>query len=266
MTVLLKPTCDLKEASRKSTALLHRIIISQAIVSSALEVPKVSEALAKEVVRGHMSGKTGLADALPQFLISTDSAKSHDSTQAVRLIIEGLAQQTIINTEMVIAAAAVVLSHSTADDFFTSSIQLAIDLDPNNWLSEINLEQKVTLKELNEKKIDDILVKALLSFRNQIGRKESLPSRAKLLFRKIKIQHNSHFELKDPKRFRMTRLREIDELRVQIVHGTPWPKIDVDESKDIMLFLHEAATTAARSVGAAFNLPLDLEYFQQLAK
>lgn len=263
--VKLQPTCDRPEASRRCTAIFHRITISQAIVSSALEVPKVSDTLAKEVLRSHLTGETGLAEALSGLLQPLDPGKPLDPAKSLELIAGGIAKQTVINTEMVIAAAVVVLSHSTADDVFTAALEIAIDLDPNEWLSEISLEHKVTLKQMYEESVEGVFAKALKSFRNQLGRKESLPSRADLLFRHIKILHNSNFEAKDPRHFKTALLKGADNLRMRIVHGTGLPKIDIDHSKSTMLFLHEAAFTAIRSVGAAFKLPLDMEYFQQLA-
>ncbi len=263
--VKLQPTCDRLEAGRRCTATVHRITISQAIVSSALEVPKVSNTLAKEVLRSHLSGETGLAEALSGLIVPIDPAKPFDPAKSLELIAEGIAKQTVVNVETVIAAAVVVLSHSTADDIFTDALKIAIDVDPNGWLSEVSQNNKVTLKQMSEEGVEGVLAGALRSFRNRLGRKESLPSRAELLFRHIKILHNSIFEAKDPRRFKLALLKGADDLRVKIVHGTGLPKIDIDHSKSTMLFLHEAAFTAIRSVGGAFNLPLDMEYFKQLA-
>lgn len=104
------------------------------------------------------------------------------------------------------------------------------------------------------------LANALASFRDQLVRKESLPSRGDLLFRHIKIIHNSNLRATDPSRFKMTLLKAADELRVRIVHGTGLPKIEIDQAESTVLFLHEAADTAMRSAGGAFQLPLDIEY------
>jgi hypothetical protein len=250
-------------------------MISQAIVGSALKVPKMSDKLAREELRSHLSGETGLVDILERdhrivqeigLVKPIDPTKPGDPAKTIKLIAEGIAKQTVVNVEMVIAAAVVVLSHSTADDVFTTALQLAIDLDPNGWLSEINLDdRKVSLKQMHEKGVEGVLANALASFRNQLGRKESLPSRADLLFRHIKIMHNSNLDAEDPGRFKMTLLKDADELRVRIVHGTGLPKIEIDQAESTMLFLHEAATTAMRSVGGAFQLPLDMEYIKQLA-
>jgi hypothetical protein len=67
--VKLEPICDRLEASRRCTATVHRITISQAIVTSALEVPKISNTLANEVLRSHLSGETGLAEALSGLIV-----------------------------------------------------------------------------------------------------------------------------------------------------------------------------------------------------
>ena len=262
--VKLEPTCDRAAAIRRYSGLMLRIIISQAIVSSALQVPRVSDKLAQEILRNHLMDETGLADALSELLRPLDPATPSGQDKSLELLAEGIAKQAVINTEMVIAAAAVLLSHSTADDVFTAALKIAIDLDPNGWLSEINLDQRVTLEVVCKEGPERLLAWALKSFRNQLGRKESLPTRADLLFRHVKILHNSKFDAKDPRRFKSRFLKEADDLRVEIVHGTGLPKIDIEHSHRIMLFLHEAAFTAIRSVADEFKLSADLEYLRQL--
>jgi hypothetical protein len=263
--VVLQPTCDRPEASRRCTALVHRITTSHATIASALEVPKISNTLAKKILQSHLSGKTGLREFLVGLIVPIDPEKPHDSDKSLEIIANGIAVQTVVNVETVIAATVVVLSHSTADDVFTEALKIAIDLDPNGWLSELSQDTKVTLKDMYEEGVEGLFARALRSFRNRLGRKESLPSRAELLFRHIKILHNSDLEGDAPERFKLSLLKDADDLRVKIVHGTGLPKIDLDNSRGTMLFLHEAATTAIRSVGAAFHLPLDMEYFKQLA-
>jgi len=93
--------------------------------------------------------------------VPLDPAKPLDPAETLELIARGMAKQAVVNTEMVIAAAVVVLSHSTADDVFTTALEIAIDLDPNGWLSELSLDYKVSLKQMYEESVEGVLARAL---------------------------------------------------------------------------------------------------------
>jgi hypothetical protein len=159
---------------------------------------------------------------------------------------------------MVIAAAVIVLSHTTADDVFTGACELALAIEPSKWIHELNLDRTFTLKTLNEKGQQGVLALELERFRKRLPAK-SLPSRAELFFRQIHIIHNPMFKSTDPQYFRLSALKDADDLRNGIVHGSGLPRVDLERSKNTMLFLHEAATTALRSLGNAYRLPLDYQ-------
>src|ERR1700693_6376530 len=131
-------------ASRRCTELLHRIQISQAIVGSALEVPSVSSALEEMTRRRHVASESGIRALLAEynFIVPIEPGKPLDTEKVVSLLAEGLAKQTAVNAAMVISAAVVILSHSTADDVFTEVCKLAIDLDPTKWIPLLDLEIK----------------------------------------------------------------------------------------------------------------------------
>lgn len=226
---------------------------------SALEVPKVSDVLKKQVLGEHLAGMTGLQSLLRGM---TAPEKHDDLVKKFPEIAENIARQTAVNGEMVIAAAVVVLSHSTADDVFSAACDLAAELETAGWISELDLERTVTLKELKDKSTDEVFRFELERFRKRLPRK-SLPSRAELLFRHVDIRHHPMIEPTDHRHFRLSDLKEADDLRISIVHGGPLTRLELGRTKNMMEFLHEAAITALRSVAYAFKIPLDMKVFIQ---
>jgi hypothetical protein len=221
-------------------------------MSSALEIPKVSGAL-KGMVRGEdHSGVTDLQSVLKE-MMPTESA---DPARDFDKVAEVLSQQTVVSYENIIAAAVVVFSHSTADDVFTAACELAIELDPAAWIPELNMERKVPLGLLKEKGSSGVFAVELERLRQQLpGR--SLTGRAELLFRHVKIRHHSMFGPEDVRHFRMSKLKEADDLKNSILHGSGLPQIDLDLSTSTMVFLHEAAITALRSLASSYRLPIE---------
>lgn len=61
---------------------------------------------------------------------------------------ETLAKQTAVNLETIVSASMIVLSHSTADDVFTAVCGVSIDLTPEKWESELNLQRTVSLQDV----------------------------------------------------------------------------------------------------------------------
>lgn len=238
--------------SKRYSAVLRRAIVSQATMSSALEVPKVSGALQDMVRTEHRAGVTDLQSLLKEMMPTetTDPVKDFDK------IAEFLSQQTAMNGENIIAAAVVVFSHSTADDVFTGACELAIELDPATWIPELNMERKVPLGLLKEKGSSGVFAVELERLRQQLP-KRSLPGRAELFFRHVKIRHHSIFGPDDVRYFRMSKLKEADDLRKSIMHGSGLTQIDLDLSTTTMLFLHAAAMTALRSLASSYRLPIE---------
>ena len=245
---------DIDDASRRASELLRRVIISQAIMTSALEIPKASDALKQTLLRDHLAGKTGLK-ALSRRL---KPAEEIDPTQDFEKLAQGISELEAINGEMVIAAAVIVLSHSMADDVFAATCALAIELDPSKWIPELNRERKVSLGTLRDIGMDAVFLIELTRFRNQLAGR-SLPNRAELLFRRVRIDHHTIVRPQDPTYFKLSTLKEADDLRIEIVHGSGLPKIDLERSKNTALFLHEAALTAVRSLANAYALVLDFD-------
>jgi hypothetical protein len=229
---------------------MRRTIVSHATLASALEIPKTSSAFKEHIVRHHLSGESGL-DAL----LSEAGLTPYDREKELPKMAELLAQKAAVNGEMVIAGAVVVLSHATADDVFTEACGLAIELAPQNWTSELNAKRTITLGELREKGFDGVLARELNRLRPQLSAR-SLPNRANTLFRHIPVIQNKMYKPADPEYFRVSRLEEIDALRHDIVHRNGLSQVSLQQSADAMRFLHEAATTALRSLGAAYNIPL----------
>jgi len=239
-------------ASKKYSALLRRTIVSQSIMSSALQIPKASDALKEVVLYKHQSGLTGL-QSLVREMTPTEAV---DPVRDFDKIAEVLAQQAAVNGENLIAAFVVVLSHATADDVLTGACELAMDLDPGGWIPDLNMERKVSLATILEKGASGVFASELEKLRQQLSGK-ALPNRAEQFFRHVKIRHHPMFDPADFRYFRVSRLKEADELRNRIVHGSGLPEIDLELATQTMLFLHEAATTAMRSLASAYRLPIE---------
>jgi hypothetical protein len=219
-------------------------------MSSALELPKVSDALKDQVTRSHLTGGSPLLALFRELKVPDGWNESVE----IPRIAKRMAEQTAVNLEVIISAATIVLSHSTADDVFTGACELSMELAPADWVSELNLDRDVSLRSLIEKGTDRVLEDELESFRTRLGKK-SLPVRAEMLFRHVRVKHHDQIPKTDPAYFRMSALKEADDLRIRIVHGSGLPRIDRNLSKDVTHFLHEAAFVAIRSVIAAYQIP-----------
>jgi hypothetical protein len=245
-----QPAQVILSPSERCAQLLRRTMTSQATMNSALELPKVSDVLKERVTRNHLSGESGLLALFRELKVPDSFNPSEDIPRIARQ----MAEQTAVNLEVIISAATIVLSHSTADDVFTGACELSIESDPKEWISELNLERTVTLRLLIQRESDGVLKDELESFRSRLGNK-SLPGRAEMLFRHVPVQHHKQISKTDPAYFRMSALKEADDLRVSIVHGSGLPRIDRNRSKNMVLFLHEAAFVAIRSVVTAYRIP-----------
>ena len=248
------------EISRKYTELMHRTAISYAIMTSALEVPKSLGSVKEQVFQNHLGRESGLSKIFEQGVL-----KGFTRERDQEFFAKAMAAQTAINAEMVISAAVIVLSHSTADDVFTGACQLAMDLDPKRWMAELNLDKKVTLREIDGKSVDEVFGSELAVYRSKVGAK-SLPTRADLLFRYVKIRHNRNIPSTSPEYFRTSELIKADNLRKEIVHGGMLPQIAVSKAFGTTIFLHEAAITAMRSIASAYPLGVDEAHWQELGR
>jgi hypothetical protein len=221
-------------------------------MSSALEIPKASSAL-KDIVRyEHRAEVTGLRSLLKEMM----PTETRETVREFDEIVEFLSQQTAVNCERIIAAAVVVLSHSTADDVFTAACELAIELDPATWIPELDMKRTVPIGLLKQKGLSGVFADELERLRRKIPRM-SLARRAELFFRRVTIRHHPMFGPADVRYFRLSKLKEADDLRNSVVHGSGLPQIELDLSSSTMLFLHEAAITAMRSLATSYRLPVE---------
>jgi hypothetical protein len=179
------------------------------------------------------------------------------------VLAESLAKQTRLNMETVISAAVVILSHSTADDVFTEVCKLAIDLDPGRWIPLLELDRPVSLRLLKEKGFDGVFEEELQRFKNRLAGK-SLPNRAEIFFSQIPIRHGDLYPRGSPEFFTMSKLKEADELRIDLVHKNGLPRCNPASGSEYTGFLHEAATVALRSLVSAYGIPMDEEYWKSL--
>lgn len=212
----------------------------------------MSETFKQKVFNDHVTGASGLADYFREHSLVTPYEPEKD----LPMIAEFLATQVAVNGEMVIAGAVVILSHSIADDVFTAACEMAVELDPDKWISELNMDRMIKLRDLKEQGPARIFERELVAFKRQLPDK-SLPNRAKLFFRHVPIVQNDMFASTDPQYYSDRALGEADSLRIDIVHKNGLPRTTLKQSTDVKLFLHEAAVTALRSLGFAYNIPLD---------
>src|SRR5580704_1880526 len=85
--------------SRRFAELWHRVSVSQAIVSSSLEVPRVSEELTEKVRNRHLSGETGVQTILDQYkiIVPIQPGAPVETEKVLAILADGLAKQTAIN-------------------------------------------------------------------------------------------------------------------------------------------------------------------------
>jgi hypothetical protein len=259
VTRLATPPQALAEARAKCTELFHRVMMSQATVSSGFEVQRAFPDLKRQVTHSHLSGESHFR---AMFAEIRDESVPWDEDTFAR-VADVLAKQTTVNIETIISAAMLVLSHSTADDVFTQVCGLSIDLAPSEWKSELSLDRKVSLQDVFSKGQDGVLISELDHLKNRLGGK-SLPNRADLLFSRVPIKLHKDIPKDESSYYRGERLREVDGLRHQIIHGASLPVVSLGESAQAVHFLHEAAHTAIRSLLFAFNLTINAEYLGEL--
>jgi hypothetical protein len=152
----------------------------------------------------------------------------------------------------------------TADDIFTGVCQLATELDPDDWIAELNPDKTITVRDLIDKGRDGVLEAELTKFGKRLGNK-SLPTKAELLFKHVTIRQHKDNLPSSAEYFRASELKIADDLRNEIIHGGVLPHIPVSRALAITMFLHEAASTAIRSIGFAYPLSLDEDYWRELA-
>ncbi len=196
------------EVSTLLSEFFLKTAISQSIVSSALEVPKSFDVVQQRAFESHRSGESGVLDVL----VDRKIVNGISSREQFDPLLRAFAAQTTMNAEVAISAAAIILSHSTADDAFTASCEMAIDLAPEEWVSKLNLKRTVTLEALKEKGADLVFADELRSYRNGLGGK-SIVKRADLLFSHVPIKLHGDIPKEDVAYFRQSRLKEMDELR-----------------------------------------------------
>jgi hypothetical protein len=236
--------------TKRLAQLLHRTMTSQAVLASAFEMSKVSALLQERITQSHIADESGLRALVSQLKLPD----GFDVAREIPLMAQKMAKQSTVNLETIISAATIILSHSTADDVFTGACEASMELAPNEWISELNLDRKISLRSLTEKGSANVLADELKVFRSKLGAK-SLPARAELLFRHVSVRQHKEIPPTDPAYFRMSKLRQVDDLRHLIVHGSGLPQIERTRSNDAMLFLHEAALVALRSVVVTYGIP-----------
>jgi len=232
---------------------------TSATISSVLQLPEVFPEFKELVFQSHISGKTFAKKMLSDFLVPRPAEEGWFDKFA-----EGLAAQATINAETVLSAAVIVLAHSNADDAFTSACQIAIGLDPESWIAELNQDKPVVnIGDLRKKSVKELFAAHLERLSSRISAK-SILSRSDLLFKHVPIKTHPDIVSAEDAYYKRDKLEEGDKLRQEIVHGSGLPHIPIAKAAATVEFLNEAATTAGRSVGFRFNLQIDMKYLADL--
>jgi len=250
-----------RPASLRLSELLVKVSTSEAIQRSALEVLRVLNSIKMLVLRDHMSGVSGVRELLSQYEV----LKPFDLEKAFPGIAQALADQSAANIEKVISSAVIILSHSLADDIFSEACSLAIDIDPKKWISQISTQREVSLQALQVKGVDGVIADELKSLKIQLAAK-SLPNRADILFTNVPIRRHPDIPKDDPRYFKGATLKQADDLRHGLIHRNGVAQIDPASGPEFMGFLHEAAHTALRSIGFAYRISIDAEFFKALGE
>lgn len=98
--------------------------------------------------------------------------------------------------------------------------------------------------------------KNLRSLKSQLENK-SLPNRADILFRRAPIRRHADVFKGDPCYFRLSKLKEVDDLRRRIVHQSAMDSVRPEQATDAVEFLSEACNTVIRSVAYGYNIPME---------
>jgi len=245
------------EAIHAVTKVFYQTMMSNATITSALQLPVAFPDFKKKVFSSHMDGSSVMKELLASFITPPPTDEQDLEKFAMQL-----AHQSTVNAETVLSAAVIVLAHSNADDVFTSVCQIAIDLDPEGWISEVNQDRKITIGEIRTKTVREIYAGELKHFSDRIGAK-SIVSRSDLLFQHVPIRKNKDILPSEDAYYKRDKLKEADDFRQAIVHGNSLPKIPIRKGESIARFREEAASTAGRSVVFHFGLPLSMEYLKE---
>lgn len=103
------------KAARKIAEVIHRIMMNNATVNSALDLPNIFPDFKKQVFESHISGESAAVKVLSHVTVGGLKEETLGGIAKV------LAEQAAINAETVISAAVVVLAHSTVDGAFTAA-------------------------------------------------------------------------------------------------------------------------------------------------
>jgi len=99
-------------------------MMSNATITSALQLPVAFPDFKEKVLRGHMDSNSVMKELVGSVITPAPNEQDFENFAVL------LTNQTTLNAETVLAAAVIVLAHSNVDDVFTSVCQIAIDLDP----------------------------------------------------------------------------------------------------------------------------------------
>jgi hypothetical protein len=246
---------EFEQRCRRVTEIACRMF-DFATISSAcqLEVSQAEEA----AFRSHLSPGSGLWP-----IVTSGAVKGVSSEEDVAKIARTLASQTVVSAAKVLSAACVVFGHSIVDDIFSESCAFAIECDPKGWADELDHDRRIPLHEIRELGADGVLHKELKRLAAQL-REKSLPNRADILFRHVPIAQHSQSSKSDPDYFRLSTLKELDELRHDIVHRGGVPRVDVSKTVNHVGFLQEAASTAVRTLCNTYACGIQNKYMEEL--
>jgi hypothetical protein len=187
-----------------------------AIIDSLRNVAGLGMPYAKKIVEvQHKSFMSELADSgqLEKFIIGIKDAD--DLTKTTHFLREQLTEQAMKNASYSLDAASLVFAHTVLEDGINSYLGITYHFAPDFWKDRVKKKQ-FDLETVMEKGLDDLVTSLISKEIWSIRRSESLGKKVELLLAICKPTGPPGYPEYN---FDAARLKAIDKLRQDIVHG-----------------------------------------------
>jgi len=176
-------------------------------------------------------------------------------------LVRDMTEKSLVDTVTAINAACLVFAHSVVDGVALDYCKVTALASPTDWESSVESRQ-VTLKAARSAPYDELLRAALDSFFKQLEQ-ESLLKKVDLLFQRCAPPQGFWF-VKDFK-YDPERLRKVDRLRQEIIHGDALLRgiADADADADIV-FLRNTTMHLMGLVNHRYDCRIDVMYQTEL--
>ena len=198
------------------TKAFSRITRGWAVIGSLRKVALAGMPYAARVVDGqHKSLMADLTASgqLEKFIIGIKD--SQDLQKTADFLREKLTEQTLKNASYSVDAASLVFAHTVLDDALNSFLEITSEVARDFWTQRVK-KNKIELESLIDRGLDNALSSIIDKEVSTIRRNDSMVKRAELLHAICQPSGGSghpHYK------FEPEKVREIDKLRQDIVHG-----------------------------------------------